>query len=307
MSVERFPAERLELQRIYSGGSLRGFSEAVLSCPKVERVYGPFLFPPAPEDRSYTFGSFVASIDGRIAFPSSPDGTLIAKSNRLDPDGGLCDYWILNLLRAACDAVIMGSLTIAQEPALTGEIFDPDLLRQRLAEGRPACPLNVVVSRSGANLPVHHKIFTSREIPSMAALSPEGAAALEKAHPGHFSARRTEELASIPRAGEKPLLVGTGSGGELDPPGLLRLLRKMGARRVLIESPTFLAALMDAGALDELFLNTSAIFVGGKALSIGENFTAFTPERHPHARVVSIHAHSESFFYTRYRFEYGNS
>jgi riboflavin biosynthesis pyrimidine reductase len=318
MTEDRFPAQRLALQRIYTGSRWKEYSEELLACSKVESVYGPFRFPRLAGSRSYTFGSFVASIDGRIAFPQSPDGTLIAKSNSLDPDGGLCDFWILNLLRAACDAVIMGARTILREPELTGRVFDQELRDQRILEGRGEVPFHVVVSGSGKSLPLDHKIFTMKEIPSMIVLSPNAAARVSCEHPGCFThieavtgaVTGKDDLSHLPEDlkayamehPSRPLMIGAGEGDQLNPALLVALLAKGGLGRVLVESPTFLAALMAENVLDELFLNTSALFVGGKALTIGENLPAFSPEKHPQASVVTIHAHSDSFFYTRYRF-----
>lgn len=306
-----FPGDRLALARVYTGKEYRTCTESLLSCPKVDQVYGDFKFPLPPEERSYTFGSFVVSIDGRIAYPASPDGTLVAKTNRLDPDGGLCDYWILNLLRAACDAVIMGSMTIKREPKLNGRVHDADLLEQRAAEGRPPVPLHVLVSSSGANLPLDHLLFRERDIPTLTAVSPDGASALERKHPGLFTTLGAvtdgNDLSALSGSLEGDVtnyLLGCGQGALLDPLLLLKALRRMGIKRSLVETPTFLASLMERGALDELFLNTSGIFIGGKAITIGENYPPFTPEHHPHAKVVTIHSHSDSFFYTRYRFSY---
>jgi riboflavin biosynthesis pyrimidine reductase len=311
MHTMPFPGDRIALKRIYTGKDYRGFTEKLLSCPKVDNVYGDFMFPEAPEERSYTFGSFVVSIDGRIAYPASPDGNLVAKTNRLDPDGGLCDYWILNLLRAVCDAVIMGSLTIKRESELTGRVYDGDLLEQRIADGKTAVPLHVLVSASGANLPLDHLLYREQEIPTLTAVSPAGAASLGNKHPEKFTilpeVSGDRDLHSLPAGLDREgtnYLIGCGKDSVLDPLLLMKALRRMGIRRSLIETPTFLASLMERGALDELFLNTSGIFIGGKAITIGENFPPFTPERHPHTKVLTIHSHSDSFFYTRYRFSY---
>jgi riboflavin biosynthesis pyrimidine reductase len=317
--AERFPADRIGLRRIFTGSGWQGCTDQVMACHKVDSVYGPLRFPPLLPERSYTYGSFVASIDGRIAWPQMADGTLIARSNLLDPDGGLCDFWILNLLRAACEAVIMGSLTIQREPRLSGRIFDPELLDCRLAEGRAAIPLHVIVSASGRNLPLKHKIFTMKEIPSLIALPPAAARRLLSERPQCFTALPPVhdqhdldgwpgDLAALTRPDPVPTarlrLLGIGHGDKLDAGLLLALLRRAVIGRVLVESPTFLSTLMAEALLDELFLNTSTVFVGGKALTIGENAPAFSPERHPQARVLSMHAHCDSFLYTRYQFVY---
>lgn len=306
-----FPGETIALKRIYTGRDYEGFTENLLPCRKVEQVYGKFMFPEAPQDRCYTFGSFVVSIDGRIAFPASPDGNLVAKTNRLDPNGGLSDYWILNLLRAVSDAVIMGSLTIKREPELTGRVYDGDLLQQRIAQGKPAVPLQVIVSGSGANLPVDHLQYRDPEITTLSTLSPEGAKKIAAQHPDRFkvlpAVAGTGELDTLPKLLDfdgSNYLMGCGNGKTLEPLLVVQALRKMGIRRSLVETPTFLASLMEKKALDELFLNTSGLFIGGKAITIGENFPPFTPEHHPHTKVLTIHSHSDSFFYTRYRFSY---
>jgi len=306
-----FPSENLVLDNIYTGPTWDAGGEQPISCEKIDRIYGPLVFPPVPTERCYTLGCFVVSIDGRIAFPSSPDGTLVAKTNRLDPDGGLCDYWMLNLLRSACDAVIMGSLTLKREPLLSGRIYDADLLEQRVrARGHPV-PLHVIVSATGNNLPLDHQLYAQNDVPTLTAVSPVGAAALSRLYPDRFiqlspveSTAAPTELPANVCGGGRNYLVGVGSGSDLDAGLLLQVLRRVGVRRALVETPTFLASLMAHKVLDELFLNSSGIFIGGKAITIGENYPAFTPENHPHGRVVTIHAHSDSFMYTRYRFEY---
>jgi len=311
MRSVQFPTEKLVLKKIFTGAGWDADGEQAISCDKIDRIYGPLVFPPVPADRCYTMGSFVVSIDGRIAFPASPDGTLVAKTNRLDPDGGLCDYWMLNLLRSACDAVIMGSLTLKWEPHLSGRIHDTDLLEQRIRDGANPVPLHVIVSSTGNNLPVDHHLYAQDDVPILTALSPDGAANLLRHYPDRFILLPTVEseadLSKLPGnlcGGGSKYLVGVGSGSVLDAALLLKVLRRGGVRRTLVETPTFLAALMERKVLDELFLNTSGIFIGGKAITIGENFPAFTPENHPHTRVVTIHAHSDAFMYTRYRFEY---
>jgi riboflavin biosynthesis pyrimidine reductase len=305
MAPREFSAEKLRLKRIYEGPDYKRFTEPAVSCRKVDEVYGPLLFPRLPEDRSYTYASFVMSVDGRIAFPESPDGTLLAKTNKLDPYGGECDFWVLNLLRAASDAIIMGSMTLAREPYLTGRIFDPDLTACRSAAGKPDTPLHVVITRSGANLSLEHKVFRERDIPALIAASPEGAETIRRRFSGEVVPAEPEDLSTAALRGtNKPLLFGFGSGLEFDAEALLAFLKRGGCGRVLIESPSFLSHLMAEKLLDEMFLNTSGIFIGGEALTLGENAAPFSAEAHPHTRTLTIHTHSDSFFYSRYSINY---
>jgi riboflavin biosynthesis pyrimidine reductase len=315
MAARDFSVEKLKLRRIYESPKYGAYRIPAFpgGCGKADSVYGPLLFPRLPEDRSYTYGSFVMSVDGRIAFPESPDGTLLAKTNRLDPEGGECDFWVLNLLRAASDAVIMGSLTLQREPYLTGRIFDKDLTACREAGGMAAAPLHVVITGTGNNLPIEHKVFRDRDIAAVIASSPEGAEKIVCLHPGRVRPVDSDQLSGLSlytAAAEdpgRPLLLSVGSGSTLDAGLLLRLLKKGGCDTTLIESPTFLARLLHEKLLDEMFLNTSGIFIGGKALTLGENEAPFSAEVHPHTRVLTIHTHSDSFFYFRYTIDYSSA
>ena len=97
----------------------------------------------------------------------------------------------------------------------------------------------------------------------------------------------------------------TGEGSNTDSEELLKILRAMGMEKVLIESPTYCHHLMKEGLLDEIFINTSCVFVGGKATSIGSNSQSFTSVEHPHSEIVTMHMHSPHFVYTRYKMIYG--
>lgn len=314
-----FPAEEIALKQVYRSKETRQFRHIPLEGDKLSRVYGELAFPEPNPERTYTYGSFVTSVDGRIAFPESPDGTLIARKNLRDPAGGLCDYWILTLLRAVSDAVLMGSLTIKREPELTARIADQDLESLRTEGGKGAVPLHVVVTRSGKNIPLDHTIFTSSDIPALIATSPAGKEEIEKRLEldyfdlGSFSSTgMSESSASLENlrfySPATPLaLAALGTGDQFDDKLLPFVLKRMQVHSMLVESPTFLVSLMHRRLLDELWLNTSGLFVGGNALTIGENAEAFTAESHPHTRVLSMHSHSDHFFYTRYGLLYGEA
>ncbi len=310
MAYVDFPAEKMRLREIYRSSALEGFAHSALECSRIAEVYGEARFPSFPEGRTYTYGSFVCSVDGRIAFPESPDGTLIAKSNRYDSYGGLCDYWILTMLRALSAAVLMGSLTIRREPELTARIADRDLERARLEAGWGPVPLHVVVTRGGENLPLDHQIFTSPDIPSLIVTSAAGREKLLE----RLVKKSCRDLGRVADERSTPAdsdvysqaisLIGIGEGEELDTALMVRILKRLGIDSMLVESPTFLVSLMQRRMLDELYLNSSGLFVGGKALTIGENAPSFSVEEHPHMRTLSIHSHGDYFFYSRYSLIY---
>jgi len=189
--------------------------------------------------------------------------------------------------------VLMGTATLAREPKLTGLVHDKDLEDARAAAGKPRVPTHVVVSGSG-RIPRGHAIFSRMDIPLIILSSPEGA-------------RRVADsgVAGVPGQGiEREILV-TGSGEAIDVPRAMGLLKERGMDTMLVESPTFLMSLMEHRLLDELFLNSSGLFVGREGLSMGRDGSAFTVQDHPALRTLSIHSHSDYFFYTRYALEYG--
>lgn len=305
-----FQASKIKLKCIYESRDIGNFNGTVITWPKVKEVYGELHFPKLPKDRAYTYGSLVSSVDGRIAFPESPDSTQIAKRNTYDPDGGLCDLWILNMLRSVSDAVLMGTNTIRLEPGLTGRILDKELLEERQYSGMAPIPLHIIVTGSGGNLPFQHRIITSPKIPALIATSPNGMHKMKGRltveykdlgflkHPGEISAIGGKRFIS-------PLgIVATGAGNTIDINLLLKILKNVGIERLLVESPSFIVSLMKESLLDELFLNTSGVFVGGKAPVIGGNSIGFSMETHPHLQTLTIHSHSDYFFYSRYRLYY---
>jgi len=297
-----FPSNKIKLNKIYQISNPEIQTGISYTNTKIEEVYGEFSFPELPKNRAYTLGSFVQSIDGKIAFPESPDGTLVAKGNVKDPNGALADYWILNLLRTVSDAVLMGSKTISREPELTGHIFDPDLADYRVKCGKPEVPLHIIVTGTGIDFPVNHKIIKDSDIPVLIVTSNEGKSVLtENLDPNFIDLNNS---AGFCLTDNIKALISIGENNRIDLAELLTFLKKHGIDTMMIESPTFLVSLMQEGLLDELYLNTSSIFIGGEALSIGQNMPSFSLKNHPSGRVISIHTHRDYFFYIRYRMEY---
>lgn len=82
-------------------------------------------------------------------------------------------------------------------------------------------------------------------------------------------------------------------------------MKKLGLDKVLVETPSYMHFLVAQGLMDELFFNYSCIYVGGQALTIGKFGREFGSKDHPHTRMLSIHTHSDHFFYFRHKLIYG--
>lgn len=315
-----FPTEHIRITTVMRQEellrSIRETSPDPQTPAKVKAVYGEVCFPPAPEDRPYTFGSLVQSSDGKIAFPDNPEGPLVAGKNFLDPWGGKADFWVLNMLRAYADCAIIGARTLQAEPKGTSHVFCEELARARVEElGKEGIsPWNCIVSFDGTDIPLDHAIFGYKEIRVLIGTGPDGAAYLRKhmgdriAEIGPFAdAAAVSDEASLRRqmAGSegKVLVINTGTGSSPDARALLKALRRLGVQRAIIESPSYLWHLVGFGGMDEFFLNYSSVYVGG-TIALG-GFASFTTDAHPHGRILQLGTHGDGFLFTRQQFVYG--
>ena len=185
-------------------------------------------------DEPRLFANFVATADGVVAIPAVP------QSNKLIAAGSPADRFVMGLLRACADAVVVGSGTVAASPrgAWTPAQAYPDaadaFAELRAAIGRPREPEIVFLSASGGIDPAH---------PALA-----GALVLT-----------TDEGAA--RLGDRARTISLGP--ELEPAAAVEALRARGHRLILHEGgPTAIGAFLAAGLVDELFLTISPLLAG---------------------------------------------
>lgn len=307
-----YDSKEIGLKCIFDNTEKLGYKNNGLECKKVEDIYGRLKFGEVPENRPITYASYVMSVDGKIAFEDDEVGPLIAKNNYLDPPGAVADFWVLSMLRGNCDGIVIGSGTLIKEPTFSGCVYDPDLVDARVKEGRAVAPWTVIVTRTGRNIPYKNPLFQKHEVPILIVTSPNGFEELKLEIPKEYYLVRSikneidrekiKESIAVNR--DKIGILVTGSGDETNPEEMLEVLRAIGMEKVLIESPTYCHYLMKNGMLDEIFINTSGVFVGGQATSIGSQSKSFTSMVHPHSEIVSIHMHSPHFIYTRYKLLY---
>lgn len=314
-SLEKMPllVEQVGLTKIYQSDTLKEFKVENTSCQKINDIYGELKFEKLHDDRPYTFTSLVTSLDGRIAFSDAPQGPLISRENRCDPDGALSDWWILNLLRTVCDGIMVGAGTMSAESDFTGHIFDQDLEDARIEQGINPVPWNIITSLNGTDIPFDHRMFNEKELPLMISTSKEGLKVVEAGiqNPyvviGPIASKEdvTEAMIeTMKNAGDKVIVIATGDKAP-DSRVAFYLLKKFGIDRLLVETPSYMHYLVGEELMDELFFNYSCLYIGGKALTIGEFGKEFTSKDHPHTRMLSIHSHSDHFFYFRHQLIYG--
>jgi riboflavin biosynthesis pyrimidine reductase len=195
-------------------------------------------------DETILYANFVATLDGTVAIPSVP------KSNKLIAAGSTADRFVMGLLRACADAVLIGSHTLAASPrgVWTQAQAYPDAagayaeLRRDL--GLSPAPEVVVLTGSGKLDPAHPAL----EAGALVLTTDAGAA----------------------RLGDRVNAVSLGAGTTCDPAAVVGALRERGHRRLLHEGgPHVIGSFLEAGAVDELFLTISPLLVGQPPTRLG--------------------------------------
>jgi riboflavin biosynthesis pyrimidine reductase len=234
------------------------------------------------------YANFVASVDGVVALPG------LLESSHLIAAGSDHDRFVMGLLRACADVILIGAGTLHGSPRThwTAEHAYPpaaplyaELRRRR---GRPPQPTLAVLSGSGRIDP-QHPGFGER---SLVLTSEQGAAQLGR--------RLPRSAAIVPIGGQPPL----------DPAVAVETLRAAGHELILCEGgPLFFGELVDAGLVDEFFLTLSPVLAGhGGAsgrLSLLER-AELLPGRTPAATLLTLRR-AESHLFLRYQLSRGEA
>jgi len=256
------------------------------------RYGGPLGFP-APTGRPFLFSNFVTTLDGVVSFdlPGRAHAGLISRSND-------DDRYVLGLLRACADAVVVGAGTLRVERAgrWTPEGAYPDAAADfaalRRALGKPARPTTVFVTASG-RLDLDAAVFASTD-PVAILTTKQGARLLEwpaGTVPGPVIDRRV------------PVLV-----MDADAPTGRDIVAALAAnpewRTILTEGgPTLLGHFLRDGVLDEMFQTLAPQIAGRSAgerrLALVEG-TAFAPEAAPWSRLLSVKRSGDGLLFLRY-------
>ncbi len=243
--------------------------------PELRDTYGADL----GFDELCVYANFVSTVDGVVAIPSVPD------SNQVIAGGSEADKFLMGVLRAFADAVLIGAGVLRAAPNGTWQpekVYPPGTeafaeLRRRI--GREPRPEVAVLTGSGSVDPGH---------PLFAA----GALVLT----GESGAARLSELP------EASTVVSLGEGTHFDGRVVVDALRERGHRLILSEAgPHVFGSLLQAKAVDELFLTVSPLLAGaagpGDRLRLVEDADLLPLLE---LRPLSMRRHDEHLF-ARYR------
>jgi riboflavin biosynthesis pyrimidine reductase len=213
-----------------------GATTAELSA-ELARIYGGGL----GFRRPCVYANFVSTVDGVVAIPARED------SNDVIAAGSKADHFLMGLLRALADVVLVGAGVLEASPKGTWRperVYPPakeafaDLRRRT---GRTPAPEVAVLTGRGSIDPGHPLLASG----ALVLTSEPGAESLGS---------RLPEASTVIVLGDDP---------RIDGRDIVAALHERGHRLVLSEAgPHAFGSLLEAGVVDELFLTTSPRLAG---------------------------------------------
>src|SRR5580700_10158877 len=262
--------------------------------PGLRDLYdGDLTFCKSPAERPFVIANFVSTLDGVVSYEikGQAGGSTISGS---DP----ADGFIMGLLRASADAIIVGAGTV--HDASPESLWIPEYTypgaKQLFKAYRinilhqPEYPLLVVVSGSG-RLELERAIFRTPGLRTAVITTLAGRDALERAGATKLSSIQIHALDA--------------KGGTIAPMAMLRLLyAQLGVRRLLHEGgPALFGQFLAAEAVDEFFLTLSPQIAGRKGDATRPAVVEgveFVPNSAPWFELVSV-KEKAAYLYLRYR------
>jgi riboflavin biosynthesis pyrimidine reductase len=239
---------------------------------EIGRLYGALGL-----DEPCVVANFVESRDGGGAIPRLP------RSHALVGDESEADSFVLALLRACADAVVVGSGTLLSSPKgtwRTDRAYPPAaeaLAQLRARRDRPEQPLLAIVTAGASFDPAHPVLETGALV-----LTTEDAA----------PRLRT----AVPDATE---VVAVNGGDSVDLALVVDVLRERGCPVILAEAgPSMFGSLLASRLVDELFLTLSPVLAGraeGVRLGLVEG-VELLPQTRVAGRLRSVRAHGSHLF-----------
>ena len=268
-------------------------AESALPQELRELYDGNLHFRTSQAARPFVIANFVSTLDGVVSYEikGKSGGSSISGSNP-------ADRFIMGLLRASADAVIIGAGTLQDVSAKslwTPESVYPDakLLYKEYrvnAQHKPEYPLLVIVSGSG-QLDLERAIFRTPAMRTVVITTSAGRDELTRRGAAALGSVEVHALDS--------------SGGSIAPQAILQLLQSQyGVKTLLHEGgPALFGQFLAAEAIDELFLTLSPQIAGR-----GGNVTRpgvvqgveFVPDSAPWFQMVSVKEET-AYLYLRYR------
>jgi riboflavin biosynthesis pyrimidine reductase len=257
------------------------------------RYDGNLSFPPAPGERPYCIANFVSTLDGVVSFnlPGQSEGAQISNWNEED-------RFIMGLLRASADAIVVGSGTLqAAGPhgSWLPEAVYPaakDLYQKYRTEvlRKLEYPLVVIVTGTGG-LDLTSAVFHTPRTRVLILTTEQGKRRLSQGGSGALASVEVKELSATEE--------------RISPSAILTLLRQeVGVELLLHEAgPTLFGEFLAGGFMDELFLTVAPQIAGRDAVHPRPGLVAnvqFSPATAPWWKLISAKSATD-YLFLRYR------
>jgi riboflavin biosynthesis pyrimidine reductase len=269
------------------------YAESILSQELREMYDGDLHFGTSPAARPFVMANFVSTLDGvaSYAMKDKSGGSTIS-------GGDPADRFIMGLLRASADAVIVGAGTLHDVRAKslwTPEYVYPDAKRLYTdyrvdALHKPEYPLLVIVSGSG-RLELERAVFQAPAMRTLVITTSAGNEELTRRGVANLDSVQVRALDS--------------SGGSVAPGAILELLQSQFEVKTLLHEggPKLYGQFLAAGAVDEFFLTLSPQIAGRSADATRPAVVEgveFVPDTAPWLQIVSV-KQKAAYLYLRYR------
>lgn len=250
---------------------------------------GNLSFPPAPAERPYLIANFVSTLDGVVSFnlPGQSEGAQISNSNEED-------RFIMGLLRASADAVVVGSATLQaagpQGSWLPESVYPAakDLYRNYRTEvlRKLEYPLLVIVTGTGG-LDLASAVFHTPRTRVLILTTEQGKWRLSQSGSGALASVEVKEL---PTAETR-----------ISPSAILSSLRQEAGVELLLHEagPTLFGEFLAGGFMDELFLTVAPQIAGRVATHPRPGLVAniqFSPATAPWWKLLSAKSATDYLF-----------
>jgi riboflavin biosynthesis pyrimidine reductase len=243
--------------------------------------------------RPFVIANFVSTLDGVVSY-GIKNSSGVSTISGSDP----ADRFIMGLLRASADAVMVGAGTlrdVSPKSLWTPEYTYPDAKRfyaeyRVNALHKPEYPVLAIVSGSG-QLELERAVFRTPAMRTVVITTSAGKDELIRRGVAALDSVEVHALNS--------------SGGSVAPEAILQLLQsQFGVQTLLFEGgPTLFGQFLAADAVDELFLTLSPQIAGRErdvtrpAIVRG---VQFMPDSAPWFQMVGVKQHA-AYLYLRYR------
>jgi riboflavin biosynthesis pyrimidine reductase len=250
---------------------------------------GNLSFPPAPVERPYLIANFVSTLDGVVSFnlPGQSDGSQISDSNEED-------RFIMGLLRASADAVVVGSGTLqAAGPRgswLPESVYPAakELYRRYRTEvlQKQEYPLVVIVTGTGG-LDLASAVFHTPRSRVLILTNEQGKQRLSQSGSGALASVEVKAL--------------TTAETRISPSAILTFLRQEAGVELLLHEagPTLFGEFLAGGFIDELFLTVAPQIAGRVAAHPRPGLVAnvqFSPATAPWWKLLSAKSAADYLF-----------